>query len=123
MAQILVIDDDADLRDVIMRILKAAGHSVVTAPDGEAGLRTFNEHRFDMVVTDIVMPKREGLEVIREMRQARADLKILAVSGAGILSRADYLPYAERLGADRVLAKPFMPQDLVGAVKELLGAA
>jgi DNA-binding response OmpR family regulator len=123
MAQILVIDDDADLRDVIMRILKDAGHSVVTAPDGEAGLRAFHEHRFDMVVTDIVMPKREGLEVIREMRQTRADLKILAVSGAGILSRADYLPYAERLGADRVLAKPFMPQELVGAVKELLDAA
>jgi DNA-binding response OmpR family regulator len=120
MARILVIDDDRLVRFTIRTALEQAGHSVVEAEDGARGIAAFDAGAFDLVVTDLLMPEKEGVETVREIRQRSTQVKILAVSGGGSMKMLDYLAMAEALGADRSLAKPFTSRALVEIVKELL---
>ena len=118
-ADILVIDDNSMFRRIVAEVLGRAGHRVHQAADGEAGVAAFRRLRPDLVVTDIVMPEKEGIEVIRELRGEAPHLPILAMSGS--CSRGDfYLHAATALGADAALAKPFRPAELVGIVADLL---
>jgi CheY-like chemotaxis protein len=120
MARVLVIDDHALTRSAIRAILKQAGHEVRLAADGVEGLRALGEEPADVVVCDVFMPRKEGLETIRELRRLPRPPKIVAISGGSDAVVGDFLPFARSLGADRALPKPFEPEALRAAVDELL---
>ena len=120
MARILLIDDDAALRSAVRRALERAGYEVREAGDGESGLRVHREVGADLVIVDIFMPERDGLELIRELRTAAPGVKILAMSGGGKSGKIDLLKDATVFGAARTLRKPFEMSELWNAVRELL---
>jgi DNA-binding response OmpR family regulator len=120
MAEILVIDDDEIFCDVLITALTHAGHQVRSACDGVAGLRSFRERPADLVITDIVMPEKEGLDTIRELRRDAPQLRIIAMSGGLAHDPKLYLHMAEKFGASAVLAKPFALADLNRTVNEIL---
>jgi len=122
MAIILVIDDDVGIRRFLARALASEGHKVLEAPDGLAGLTLFRERAPELVITDIVMPGKEGIETIREMRRHTPRIKILAISGSSFPHSAHYLDMAAKLGADVTLLKPIRPAELRDAVATLIGA-
>lgn len=119
MARILIIDDDDALRGVIAQNLELAGHTVVQAADGRQGVDLFHATPVDLVLTDLVMPGKEGVETIIELHRERPELPIIAMSG-GMPRSNMYLEIAAKLGARRALAKPFTPQDLIKAIEEVL---
>ena len=121
MPRILVIDDEPPVCDLLQTILGRAGYDVNTAPDGVLGMRSHREAPADLIITDIVMPEKEGIELIRELRQAQPDVKIFAISGGGRVGPHTYLTLAEKLGALRTFAKPVKADVLLSAVREALG--
>ena len=121
MARILVIDDDALLRGALRVALEAAGHEVREAADGDAGLRLQREQAAELVLVDIFMPGRDGLEVIRALRAERPQARIVAMSGGGQTGQIEVLSAAAAFGASRTLLKPFEPRVLLKAIRELLG--
>ena len=123
MARILVVDDEEIIRFTLRQILEKAGHEVLEAANGRDALDSYEEHRVDLVITDIIMPEKEGIETIVELRQRQPDLRIIAVSGGGRTRTLDYLEIAERLGADGALAKPLNRQAVIDAVDKALGTA
>jgi DNA-binding NtrC family response regulator len=120
MASILVIDDEVLMRTTLRTALEKAGHQVAEARDGNQGMKVFAEVRPDLVLTDIIMPDREGIEMIREMRSLDPDVPIIAMSGGGSVGGDLFLELAARLGATRTLSKPIRNADLVAAVDECL---
>jgi DNA-binding response OmpR family regulator len=122
-ARILVIEDEEDIRGLYSRILKHAGHDVIEAPNGKVGIDLYRENPADLVVTDIIMPEKEGIELITELRRDFPDVKIIAVSGGGqVMASATCLLLAKGLGAVKTIAKPFSQQELVDTVREVLDA-
>jgi len=121
MQRILIIDDDHHILLMIKKMLERAGFEVDLASNGDEGLELFNKLSFDLVITDIIMPEKEGLETIREMKRLRSDLKIIAMSGGGKVSSDNYLNTAKIFGATKILTKPFTQKQMVSAVQELLG--
>lgn len=120
MARILLIDDDALTRNVLRQMLERAGHEVVETCHGREGLRRYRDMPADLVITDILMPEQEGLETIRELRRLAPAVKIIAISGGSPRVMQDFLPLAEKLGAQRVLRKPIRRQELLATVRALL---
>lgn len=120
MARVLIIDDDVALRTTMRKILERAGHEVIEAGDGHEGLARFREEGADVVVTDLIMPEKEGIETILELREEARDVRILAVSGGGSMEPGVRLFDATALGADASLAKPFTIEQLREAVAALL---
>ena len=119
MAHILVIDDDAALRRVMVRMLQGRGHTVSAAKDGRLGMAEFRRQRPDLVVTDIVMPDSEGIELIRDIRsEPPPQCLVLAISGA--FTAEFYLRVAGKLGADACLNKPFRAAEFLNVVEQLL---
>jgi CheY-like chemotaxis protein len=116
----LVIDDDDLVRDTIVRILERKGYQVLVAGDGARGLQIFRSERPDLVITDIIMPEKEGLETIREIRDEWPDTKIIAISGGARIGNMDFLDVAGKLGASEIIPKPFDPTDLVMLVSRCL---
>jgi CheY-like chemotaxis protein len=122
MGRVLVIDDDGAIRGTMRKILERDGHEVREAADGRRGLELFRAEGADVVVTDIIMPEKEGIETILELREASPDVRILAVSGGdAVLGGGERLQDARALGADASLPKPFTVDQLRNAVAELLG--
>ena len=121
-ARILVIDDEGLLRSLLRMALEEAGHDVAEAPDGNAGIAMLRDTSVDLIVTDIVMPGKEGLDTIPEIRRDYPEVKVIAISGGGRLPGNLYLRIAELLGADRALCKPFAMHELVQTVADLLSA-
>jgi DNA-binding response OmpR family regulator len=120
MARVLVIDDDQLFVKLMVHALERRGYDVAFAHDGDEGLRTFAASNFDAVVCDIVMPEKEGVETICQLRGARADVGIVAVSGGlhfGGRSEIDVLRFVAKLGADVTLRKPFQMPALGEAVE------
>ncbi len=113
---ILVADDEPDLRDLIQLTLEAAGHRVVTAVDGRKASEALQQQKFDLVVTDVLMPERDGIELIREVRARHPGVRIVVMTAGGQIPRGDYLLVAKHLGAHVALAKPFTGQQMVAAV-------
>ena len=122
MARILLIDDEADFRSTIRRMLERAGHEVVDAENGRDGLAKLEQQACDLVLTDIIMPDMEGLETVQRVRKRAPELPIIAMSGGGRVSAMRPLAVASLLGAVRSLDKPFGRAELLGAVDEALGA-
>ena len=118
--KILVIDDEPAVRYAVTRILESEGFDVTAAPDGVRGMAQFRMSRPDLVITDLIMPEQEGMQTIKQMREADAAVKILAISGGGRIVNVDFLQVARRLGADEILAKPFDSHDLLSVVRHLL---
>ncbi|MES1194663.1 MAG: response regulator, partial [Opitutus sp.] len=122
-SRILLIDDDDAVRTMLRITLAEFGHTVTEARNGIEGLAIFPATGVDLVITDIVMPGKEGIEVIQELRLLHPQLKIIAISGGGRVGPSDYLRIALFLGAARVLAKPFSNQELLLMIEELLPPA
>ena len=119
MARVLAIDDDEQMRGMLWDMLRGACFEVVLAENGEDGLTTFNESPTDLVITDIMVPEVDGLEMIKQMVAQHPDVKIIAISGGDVTGQLEYLSYAEEWGAHRSFSKPFYPHELVEAVKFL----
>lgn len=119
-AKILVIDDDDLVRRTLETTLLRAGYEVVTAPEGERGLKLLESESPDVVITDILMPGKEGIETIIALRRSHAKLPVIAISGGGPSRKMEYLHIARELGATKVLPKPFSNKDLLAAVAEAL---
>ena len=117
MIDVLVIDDDADLRTVLRDMLETLGCSVTEAEDGAAGVACVNGQDFDLVITDILMPRQEGIETIVALRKIEPHLRIVAMSGGGQVNGLTVLDFAHKLGADSVLEKPFSFQAIADIVK------
>lgn len=122
MAKILIIDDDAAMLETLARMVEGEGHVTVLARNGAEGLRVYRETHPDLVITDIVMPEKEGIETILELRREEPTLSVIAISGALARKGVGYLTFAQRLGADEVLAKPFRAADLLRVIDKLLPA-
>ncbi len=120
MATILIIDDDEATRGTIALLLANAGHEVMEAGDGKAGIECYRTHAYDLVFTDMIMPEMEGLEVIAEIRRLNPRARLVAMSGGAAVSPQAYLRLAGHLGADRTLLKPFTAARLFATVAELL---
>lgn len=119
MATILVIDDDQEVRDFLVAVLERAGHEVTTAGNGRDGVAMFREHAVQVVITDIIMPEKDGIETILDLRREHPDLKVIAISGGGRTTPENYLHSARLLGADRAMRKPFKNEEILRAIDEL----
>lgn len=119
---VLVIDDEDLVRDTLRRALESAGIEVTVAADGREGLETYLVNPTDVVVTDILMPEKEGIETIIELKRENPEVKIVAISGGDRAGNTDFLEMAVLLGADRVLRKPFRPRELLAAIDDLFTA-
>ncbi|RMD58707.1 MAG: response regulator, partial [Nitrospirae bacterium] len=119
-ATLLVIEDEDQVRDLLVQFLKINGYKVFSAPNGKVGMDIFRNHNIDLVVTDIFMPEKEGLETIKEMKREKPSINIIAISGGGQKGNMEFLHVAKFIGADRTLAKPFSIHELLRMIKELL---
>jgi DNA-binding response OmpR family regulator len=117
---ILVIDDEELARFTIREVLESEGYNVLEASDGEKGLEVFHATSVDVVITDIIMPHKEGVETIIELRKEAPNLKIIAISGGGRTRNLDFLKLAGDYGADKIIAKPFSATEILTIVKECL---
>ena len=120
---VLVIEDDPFFRDVMVEALERAGFRTQAAENGSVGLKIALAQPIDIVVTDLFMPEKEGMETIRSLRDRFAFMPILVVSGGIAGQRSDFLGMSVRLGASAAISKPFLPSELVQAVRKLATAA
>jgi len=120
MPRILVIDDDFSVRIMLVTALKRAGYEVIDAENGYLGVAMFRAQPTDLVITDLVMPEKEGIETIMELRRFAPNARIIAISGGGVGKAEVYLEIATKMGVRHTLTKPFMIQELLDAVSDSL---
>lgn len=116
MAMAVVIDDDPQVRSLVAMMLKRAGYQVAQAKDGEEGTELCASLDPDIIVTDIFMPRRDGIDVLRAAKTSVRQPRVVAISGGSPRLQVDFLQVAERFGADAVVQKPFTPSQLLQAV-------
>lgn len=119
-ARILIIDDDDRLRGAVRELLSDEGHEVVEARDGTEGIRAYRAQAASLVMCDLFMPGKDGLETIRDLRKEFPDVRIVALSGGGFQGTMDLLNVARHLGAAAILSKPFKMEELLSLVRRLL---
>jgi DNA-binding response OmpR family regulator len=117
---ILVIDDEEAIREFARSILEKNGFQVYDALDGEAGIRILAANHVDLVITDLVMPGKEGIATIAVLRKEYPGTRIIAMSGAG--NKDTYLELAQKIGADSLLCKPFGKREMIVSVEKALSA-
>lgn len=117
---ILVVDDDVQLRQLVQLTLQSAGYKVACAPDGRVAIRAMADGSYDLVITDLLMPERDGLELIEEVRRRYSNVRIIAMSGGGRIARDSYLRIAKNFGAHLLLEKPFNQSSVLAAVESVL---
>lgn len=120
MIRVLLIEDDELVRSTLTEMLIDLGCAVVVAEDGNRGLALLQSENPTIVITDILMPNKEGTETIQEIRAAKPDLPIVAISGGGVSGDLTFLDYAQRLGANHILQKPIDLNDLEACVNALV---
>lgn len=121
MSKILVIDDEEDIREMLRIMLKRAGYEALTAPNGAAAAKLLESgEEIDLIITDVVMPEVDGIATIIESKKSRPAMKIIAISGGGVIPPETYLEMAEKLGASKTFTKPLQIKELLTAVQELL---
>jgi CheY-like chemotaxis protein len=121
MTSILVIEDDSAMRTMLVELFENFGYDVGQASNGREGLELFEKSPFEIVVTDLIMPEKEGIETIRQLRQDYLGVKIIAISGGGRGDPVKYLSLAKSIGADEVFAKPFKLVEIASVVKNFSG--
>jgi CheY-like chemotaxis protein len=119
MPRLLVIDDDAVVCRILKRTLESAGFEVLTAANGNAGLELYRRSRPEVVVTDVIMPEKDGIETLAEIRRENPDAKVIAISGSNDTG-LDFLRVMRQLGADCALEKPVSAHALLAAVNDCL---
>ena len=129
MASILIIDDEEDIRDALKMVLESAGHAVRLAANGNEALALQRKAAADLIITDIIMPEKDGVSTIKEIREEFPGIRVIAISGGGGVQPTEYVPdaitttaylaAAKQAGADRVFTKPFERQELIQAVDDL----
>jgi DNA-binding response OmpR family regulator len=120
MHHILVIDDEAPVRRLLRKLLERAGYRVTVAEDGDAGIKIQCKDPADLVITDLIMPKKEGIETVMDLRRDFPNTKIIVISGGGATGPQSYLKLAKTIGADRTLPKPLDIRTTLHIVRELL---
>lgn len=120
MEKVLIIEDDMQIADMLTRALKPIGYDVHTAHNGTEGLRLNQDNPADLIITDILMPGKGGIETIVELKREYPEIKIIAMSGGGRVSAVDHLKIAREVGAHVTLTKPFTYAELVEAVRTAL---
>ena len=118
--RILVVDDDVGIREMIQDALLDAGYDVELAASSDEAMKLYRRKGFDLAIVDIIMPDRDGLETLMEMRRNSGNAKVLAISGGGHIGSGPVLAMADKLGAKATLPKPFTPEELVARVGDLL---
>ena len=121
MARVLVIDDDAVSRDIIRDLLESAGHAVTESSTSEEGIATYKQEGADLVVADLYMPEKGGLDVIGKLVGADPDARVIVVSGIDLREKLDIFQLAKQLGALHTLPKPIEPESFLNAVADALG--
>lgn len=121
--RVLVVDDDETVRVFLAHVLDKSGFQVLVASDGREALDICRSNPVDLMVTDIFMPEQDGLETIMTIRRDFPEVRIIAISGGGYRCSGDYLAFAGKLGAQRTLAKPFGPEEILAAVREVMEQA
>lgn len=117
---ILVIDDETALREILSQVLTDAGYRVAGAANGKEASRLLSTAAFDIVLTDVIMPEKDGMQVISEVRKKFPEVRIIAMSGGGHVSRDQYLKIAKGLGAHAVLEKPFPNKQLLETIESVV---
>lgn len=120
MANILLVDDNAPLLVTQSQLLVGAGHHVVTAANGKEALHAITAQPFDLVITDVVMPVKDGLEIIAHLQRTNPSCPVIAVSGGSTVEAKDYLARARQLGAVYTLTKPYTAAELLKVVNKVL---
>ena len=122
MAQILIIDDNQEIREMIEEILKREKYEVITAEDGEEGMKVFRNKPTSLVITDVIMPNKDGVEIIFELNRDFPDVPVIAISGGGKLKVEECLGLVKAVpNVKCVLSKPFARAELLAEVKDLIG--
>lgn len=116
--KILVIDDEADICEMTKLLLERAGHDVTCTTDSRAAARILKEQAFEVVITDMLMPDKDGLEVMADLRRHHPEVRIIASSGGGRVSSDSYLHIARKSGAHALLSKPFTLKELLSCIEE-----
>lgn len=120
MAKILLVEDDELVRDMLVQVLQRAGHEVICAADGEEATDILREAKPDIMVTDIIMPKKSGITLISEVKNRHPQMDIIAISGGGRLDPMGYLDLSENLGATISFEKPIDNAALLMAIDLLV---
>lgn len=121
MAKILVVDDEQNIRNILRESLKHEDHDIFEASTGQEASEVLASQAIDLVITDLVMPGKTGLDLIMEIKELHPDLTIIAISGGGgINGRFDYLPIAQLIGANNIIKKPFSINEIKRSVSDLL---
>jgi len=118
--KILLIDDDNHFREMFAELLKRNNYEVIESPDGRYATELYAEHQPDLVITDIIMPEKEGIETILDLKRKFQSIKLIAISGGGRTNALDNLRSARLLGADRTFEKPFENKEMLEAIKEII---
>ena len=123
MARILIIDDNDEFRKLFVEVLENVGYEVCDASSGDEGIDVYREKKPDLVITDIIMPEKEGVETMLDLKKEFPDVKIIAMSGGGFEGPMAYLESAELVGgAARTFSKPFSMKDMLAAISEILAS-
>ena len=123
MFSILVVDDEDSVRELVKEMLSRDGYTIYEASNGQEAVDSFNEHPVDLILTDLVMPEKSGIDLIMQLKNENSQVKVVAISGGGgITGRFDYLPIAKLLGARAIIRKPFTMAEIRKAVSEALAA-
>ena len=123
MPAVLLLEDNAAYRDLLTEVLTISGFEVCAVPDGRRVTEILQSQRIELVITDLVMPERDGIEIMTELRYSHPKLPVIAISGDMTMNRDLYLTIAEKLGASRVIAKPFRMEQLITAAREAIAAS
>lgn len=120
MSKILVIDDSQSIIDMMGDFLSAEGHEVLTAENGNTGIQMIKKYRPSLVVTDIIMPEKDGVEVTLFLRMNYPEIKLVVMSAGGAIPAEQHLLHMSQLGAEHMLVKPFSKSDMLSAVNKAL---
>ena len=120
MALILIIDDEPQIRSMLKLMLEREGYEVAEAPDGIEGIRIYRQNPADLIITDLIMPNKDGIGVIIDLKKEFPDVKIIALSGGGLNKPEGYLKGAKKLGAACTLTKPIDRGEMLRAIKDVL---
>ena len=120
MKNILIIDDDKSLRLLLKEKIEKQGYNIIEASNGKEGIDLYHKNNIDLIITDLIMPEKEGIETIIELRKENSNIKIIAISGGGYFNPEDYLEAAEGLGAIKTFMKPIKYDKLIDYINKLL---